>query len=62
MIPLPLLAELSLNTAFDIRGEYNDNIDLDRSDKDSDYISSIGPTIELEYISRSGACGNRRNR
>jgi len=49
-------AELSLSAGLKSRGEFNDNIFLDRSDnegKESDFISRIGPELKLDYASRS---------
>jgi len=57
LIPsLTAQAELSLSAGFKSRGEFNDNIFLDRSDnegKESDFISRIGPELKLDYASRS---------
>ena len=56
LIPPPAAAELFLSAGLKSRGEFNDNIFLNRSDnegRESDFISRIGPELKLDYASRS---------
>lgn len=46
-------AKFTITPGIDVRGEYNDNIFLEKSDTDDDYITTLRPNIMLEYTPNS---------
>ena len=42
-------AEFTVNPSLSLRGEYNDNIDFSRTNKQDDYIGTISPGLSLGY-------------
>ena len=44
------IARLSINTSIDLGQEYNNNIFLDPAVKEDDFITTVFPTLELQYV------------
>ena len=42
-------AKFTITPGIDVKGEYNDNISLDDTDKKDDFITTLRPDIKLEY-------------
>lgn len=49
LISVPVYAKYKLSMPVGIKGEYNDNIFLDSSDKEDDFITTVSPSISFYY-------------
>lgn len=49
LTPAYSFARFSMTPAFDVREEYNDNIFLDDSGEEDDFITTVRPGIKLQY-------------